>query len=294
MGCNPLNTLLRTTHHTPRTSTHDRLSLKTSPHLYPPIPTLSAAASRLERIPLEHFEDVPTPRKIAVVTWTDRSYHKHTRRNLQYCKRWNYTCIVNSTRTLPRLPQTFEKLPLVRWALTLFDAVLQVDDDASVYRQHQPIADFLRTFPTSSLIASSAGWDVPVGPGRTSTTWDVPSTVHPQKPEGAMPAAYSLQAGLLLWRRSAYAATLLEALLEDGARNCVPYARRCCFEQDALIASTRSSWMLHIGLLPMHAFNCFPGDLNTYGRCVEPFVLHIAGKRSKNKLNRKGLLGRWR
>ena len=262
--------------------------------MYPPIPILNAAASRLERIPLEHFAEVPPPHQIAIATWTDRVHHRHTSRNLQYCKRWNYTCILNSTRNLPHLPPTFEKLPLVRWALTLFGAVLQVDDDASVYRQHQPIADFLRTFPTSSLIAASAGWDVPVGRGRTSTTWDVSSTVHPRKPEGAMPAAYSLQAGLLLWRRSAYTATLLEALLEDGARNCVPYARRCCFEQDALIASTRSSWMLHVGLLPMHAFNCFPGDLNTYGKCAEPFVLHIAGWRRKNMLNRTGLLGGWK
>ena len=41
----------------------------------------------------------------------------------------------------------------------------------------------------------------------------------------------------------------------------------------------------------MHTFNFFPGDLNTYGKCVDPFVLHIAGHRSKNSLNRSGLVG---
>ena len=60
---------------------------------------------------------------------------------------------------------------------------------------------------------------------------------------------------------------------------------RCCYEQDAIIASTRTSWMLHVGLLPMHAFNCFPGDKNTYGECVDPFVLHIAGMKAKDNVN---------
>ena len=43
--------------------------------------------------------------------------------------------------------------------------------------------------------------------------------------------------------------------------------------------------MLHVGLLPMHAFNCLPGDLNTYGLCVDPFVLHIAGAKAKDAVN---------
>ena len=32
-------------------------------------------------------------------------------------------------------------------ALETHDAVLQIDDDASVHRPHQPLTDFLRTFP---------------------------------------------------------------------------------------------------------------------------------------------------
>jgi hypothetical protein len=65
----------------------------------------------------------------------------------------------------------------------------------------------------------------------------------------------------------------------------VRYSRRCCYEQDAITAATRTSWMLHVGLLPAHAFNCHPGDLNTYGLCVDPFVLHIAGAKTKDAVN---------
>jgi len=54
--------------------------------------------------------------------------------------------------------------------------------------------------------------------------------------------------------------------------------------------------MLHVGLLPMHAFNCLPGDKNTYGWCVDPFVLHIAGAKAKGDVNaslrRMSALGR--
>mgnify|MGYP007000118986 len=28
-----------------------------------------------------------------------------------------------------------------------------------------------------------------------------------------------------------------------------------------------------------------PGDLNTYGLCVDPFVLHIAGNKAKDAVN---------
>ena len=255
-------------------------------HLYPPIAPLKPVARLLEEVPMQHFQDLPPPERIALVTWTDRDYHRHHARNAAYCRRWHYTCHWNATRTLPHLPKHFEKLALVRWAFDAYDAVLLIDDDASVHRPHQPLTDFLRTFPTSSIIASNAGWDVPVAAGSLKTTWDVPSTVHPQHPPGVQPSAYSLQSGLLLWRRSAYTLTLLNALLADNARLCARYAApRCCFEQDAIIASTRTSWMRHVGLLPMHAFNCFPGDLNTYGQCVDPFVLHIAGMKSKDAVN---------
>ena len=116
----------------------------------------------------------------------------------------------------------------------------------------------------------------------------MPTTVHPKRPEGVQPAAYAPQGGLLLWRRSAYSRTLLNGLLAHDARLCVRYSRRCCYEQDAITAATRTSWMLHVparGLLPAHAFNCLPGDLNTYGVCVDPFVLHIAGAKAKDAVN---------
>ena len=260
-------------------------------HLYEPIPPLLAVATLLEGLPLEHFPKLPPPERIALVTWTNRQHSNHRRRNAQYCSRMGYSCFWNATRNLPHLPHTFEKLPLVRWALRTHDAVLQIDDDASVWRQHQPIEDFLRTFPTSSIIASNAGWEVPVAHGKTKTTWDVRTTVHPRFPDGIRPASYALQGGLLLWRRSVYTLALLDALLENNAQFCRRYAHRCCYEQDAIVASTRTSWMLHVGLLPMQTFNCFPGDLNTYGKCVDPFVLHIAGHRSKDSLNRSGLVG---
>jgi hypothetical protein len=254
-------------------------------HLYDPIAPLWPVANRLERLPLERFPAELLPQRIALVTWTDRLFSEHLSRNAAYCRRWGYACFWNETRRLPRLPQTFEKLPLVRWALERYDVVLQIDDDASVHRPHQPLGDFLRTFPTASLIASSAGWDVPDGPGRFKTTWDVPTTVHPKHPTGVRPSTYAPQGGLLLWRRSRYSLTLLDALLANNAHFLTRYAAKCCYEQDAITAATRTSWMLHVGLLPMHAFNCFPGDLNTYGRCVEPFVLHVAGAKAKNDVH---------
>jgi hypothetical protein len=255
------------------------------PHLYEPVPPLWPVAKRLERLPLQRFPAELLPRRIALVTWTNRLFSQHEARNAAYCARWGYTCIWNTTRNLPRLPHTFEKLPLVRWALERHDAVLQIDDDASVQRAHQPIGDFLRTFPTASLIASSAGWDVPVGEGRFKTTWDVPTTVHPKQPVGVRPSTYAPQGGLLLWRRSDYSFTLLDALLSNGAHFLTRYASKCCYEQDAITAATRTSWMLHVGLLPMHAFNCLPDDKNTYGWCVDPFVLHIAGAKAKDDVN---------
>ena len=253
--------------------------------LFDLIEPLWPVAQRLEGLSVQRFPNIPPPERIALVTWTDRVYANHRARNEAYCRRWGYACLWNATRHLPRLPKTFEKLPLVRWALETYDVVLQIDDDASVNRPHQPLADFLRTFPTASLIVASHGWDVPVGAGRYKTTWDVPTTVHPGRPEGAQPAAYAPQGGLLLWRRSVYARTLLDALLARHARLCTRYATKCCYEQDAITAATRTSWMLHVGLLPMNAFNCLPGDLNTYGLCVDPFVLHIAGAKSKDDVN---------
>jgi len=254
-------------------------------HLYAPIPPLRSVSRQLEHVPLQHFASLPAPERIALVTWTDRVHTQHARRNAAYCKRWGYTCFWNTTRQLPHLPKTFEKLPLVRWALEKHDVVLQIDDDASVHRQHQPLEDFLRTFPTSSLIASNAGWEVPLGKGEFKTTWDVSTTVNPAHPAGVHPAVYYLQGGLLLWRRSNYTTMLLDALLANDAQLCRRFKMRCCYEQDAIIASTRTSWMLHVGLLPMHAFNCFPGDKNTYGECVDPFVLHIAGMKAKDNVN---------
>jgi hypothetical protein len=255
-------------------------------HLYDPIAPLWPVAQPLERLPVQHFAELPPPERIAIVTWTDRVYRNHRARNAAYCRHWGYACFWNATRRLPHLPHTFEKLPLVRWALESHDAVLQIDDDASVHRQHQPIEDFLRTFPTASLIVSSAGWDVPVvEPGRFKTTWDVPTTVHPKRPHGVYPSIYAPQGGVMLWRRSDYTLTLLDALLANKARHFARYAARCCFEADAITASTRTSWMLHVGLLPMNAFNCLPGDLNTYGLCVDPFVLHIAGTKAKDAVN---------
>ena len=254
-------------------------------HLYEPVAPLRVVAEKLERIPVAHFPFEVPSHEIALVTWTDRMHPQHRRRNLRYCARWGYACYLNATRRLPHLPQTFEKLPLVRWALDRHQVVLQIDDDASVHRAHQPLQDFLRTFPASSLIASSAGWDVPFALGEFKRTWDVDTTVHPKRPAGAQPSAYAPQGGLFLWRRSAYSLTLLDALLAHNARLCTRYARQCCFEQTAVTAATRTSWMLHVGLLPMHAFNCVPGDHNTYGRCVDPFVLHIAGPRTKDAVN---------
>ncbi len=261
-------------------------------HLYDPVPTLHAVASRLEQLPLEHFFDVPPPERIAIVTWTNRRHYNHAARNADYCIRWGYSCFWNATRNLPHLSPTFEKLPLVRWALAVYDAVLMIDDDASVHRQHQPLEDFLRTFPTSSLVASSCCWNVPVATYAYKTTWDVASTVHPHWPEGVRPGTYELQSGLILWRRSRYARTLLDELLRDDCAHCGPYNHKSCPEQDMLQAATRTTWMRHVGLLPMHAFQCFRGDLNTYGECVDPFVLHLAGKKAKDALNQSGLVPR--
>ena len=261
-------------------------------HLYDPIPTLRAVAAQLEPIPLEHFPGAPPPSRIALATWTNRAHPNHARRNAAYCKRWGYACLWNATRTLPRLSPMFEKLPLVRWALESYDAVLMIDDDASVHRQHQPLADFLRTFPTSAFVASSCCWNVPVSTLGYKTTWDVSSTVHPRRPAGVRPGAYELQSGLVLWRRSRYVRTLLDELLRDDCRHCDAYNRETCPEQVMLQAATQTSWMRHVGLLPMHAFQCFPGDLNTYGECADPFVLHLAGKKAKDSLNRSGLVSR--
>jgi hypothetical protein len=261
-------------------------------HLYDPVPTLRAVAARLERLPLEPFPVLPPPGRIALATWTDRKHPNHARRNAAYCRRWGYACVWNATRTLPHLSPMFEKLPLVRWALEAHDAVLMIDDDASVHRQHQPLEDFLRTFPTSAFVASSCGWNVPVSVHAYKTTWDVPSTVHPQRPAGVRPGTYELQSGLILWRRSRYTRTLLDELLRDDCRHCDAYNRETCPEQVMLQAATQTSWMRHVGLLPMHAFQCFPGDLNTYGQCADPFVLHLAGKKAKDSLNRSGLLPR--
>jgi hypothetical protein len=234
---------------------------------------------------VRHFSEMPPPERIALVTWTNRPFYNHRGRNAAYCRRWGYSCIWNATRQLPHLYRTFEKLPLVRWVLESHDAVLQIDDDASVHRPHQPIEDFLRTFPTASLIASSAGWSVPVESRRFKTTWDVPTTVHPKLPIGVYPSTYAPQGGIFLWRRSEYSLTLLDALLSNKALYLSRYATKCCYEQDAITAATCTSWMLHVGLLPMNAFNCLPGDLNTYGRCVDPFVLHIAGTKAKDSVN---------
>lgn len=253
-------------------------------HLYNPLEPLWPVAKRLERLPVQRFSEMPPPERIALVTWTDRAYPNHRARNAAYCRRWGYTCLWNATRRLPHLPKVFEKFPIVRWALEWHDAVLQIDDDASVHRTHQPIEDFLRTFPTASLIASSFGWNVPVESGRFKMTWDVPTTVHPMRPHGVYPSTYAPQAGLFLWRRSNYTLTLLDMLLANNAHLCKRYLTRA-YEQDAITAATCTSWMLHVGLLPMNAFNCLPGDLNTYGRCVDPFVLHIAGAKSKDAVN---------
>ena len=254
-------------------------------HLYEPLPALRPVAELLERLPVALFPAEVPPHEVALVTWTDRMHSHHRARNARYCARWGYACYLNATRRLPHLPQTFEKLPLVRWALQHHQVVLQLDDDASVHRAHQPLQDFLRTFPTASLIASSAGWDVPVALGEYKTTWDVDTTVHPARPKGAQPSAYAPQGGVFLWRRSEYTLTLLDALLAHNARLCARYSHGCCFEQTAITAATRTSWMLHVGLLPMHAFNCLPADLNTYGRCIDPFVLHIAGAKAKDAVN---------
>lgn len=254
-------------------------------HLYEPIEVLKPVATALEGVRINRFGIVTKPHEIAMVTWTNRAFGNHTARNAAYCKRHGYTCILNATRRLPHLPHTFEKLALVRWALHNYDVVLEIDDDASIHRSQQQIQDFLRIFPTSSIIASNAGWDVPVAKGKMATTWDVSSTVNPANPPGAQPSAYSLQGGVILWRRSAYTITLLDMLLENNASHCLKYANKCCYEQDAINAATRTTWMIHVGILPMHAFNCFPGDLNTYGRCVNPFVLHIAGMKSKDAIH---------
>ena len=152
-------------------------------HLYEPLPALRPVAELLERLPVALFPAEVPPHEVALVTWTDRMHFQHRARNARYCARWGYACYLNATRRLPHLPQTFEKLPLVRWALQHHQVVLQLDDDASVHRAHQPLQDFLRTFPTASLIASSAGWDVPVALGEYKTTWDVDTTVHPTRPK---------------------------------------------------------------------------------------------------------------
>jgi hypothetical protein len=128
------------------------------PHLYEPIPPLWPVAKRLERLPLQRFPAELPPQRIALVTWTNRRFSQHEARNAAYCARWGYACIWNTTRNLPRLPHTFEKLPLVRWALERHDAVLQIDDDASVQRApaHWPLLQPI-SHVTATRCASSAG-----------------------------------------------------------------------------------------------------------------------------------------
>ena len=250
-----------------------------------PVSPLPEVARALRALPIERFVETPEPHRIAVVTWSNRSHPRHRARNLAYCRAHGYACMLNSTRNLPRLQPTFEKLPLVRWVLETHDAVLQLDDDASIHRPHQAIQTYLNVFPTSAMIGSSFGWEVPMGPGKMAHTWKVDRTVHPRHPPGVRPATHSLQGGVILWRRSRYARTLLDLLLEDGGRRLAPYARqRCCFEQDALNAAIEESWMLHVSFLPMSVWNCLPGDRNTQGLCIHPFVLHIAGHKSKDAI----------
>ena len=148
-------------------------------------------------------------------------------------------------------------------------------------------------FSTSSIVSASCSWQFPISTGKHAkwmTTFDVgsqaigPHTENPTEPPGVAPRSYYLNGGVILYRNATYTRTLLRMLLADNASALVAFSGRCCHEQDAVIASTTTSWMNHVGLLPMHVWNCLPGDLHTYGRCLNPFVLHIAGRKSKNNV----------
>jgi hypothetical protein len=47
-----------------------------------------------------------------------------------------------------------------------------------------------------------------------------------------------------------------------------------------------TTWQKHIGMVPARQWNCHARDLNTYGRCTNPFVLHLAGHIAKDAVER--------
>ena len=253
----------------------------------PVLPPLRKVARELELIRPQLFSP-PSPEasSIALFTWTNRHVSsEHLPRNLAYCQRHGYTCVHENTRRLPWLKMHFEKLAMVERALDRFKAVLLIDDDASVHRPELPLQSFLDMFSTSSIIASSHSWAYPIvhrGKALVKQTWNVPHTENPMQPHWVWPHAFLLNTGVMIYRNSTYTRTLLRLLLANNATACTKYDNGGAFEQDAINAALSTSWMNHVGLLPAHAWNCHPGKLNTYGRCLNPFVLHIAGRKNKS------------
>lgn len=220
--------------------------------------------------------------------WKEDNPHKV--RNAAYCKKHGYTLHEDSTRRLPHLKPHFEKLAMVDNLLNQYDAVLMIDDDASVHRPRVTIESFLDIFSTYSMVLASAGWEFPVvgkdGQPHMLSTWNVRTTQNPRWPHWIRPTAYAPQSGVILWRNSTYTRTLLRLILANNASLCRAYNYgECCFDQDIINAATTTSWQSHVALIPMAAWNCHARDLNTPGRCINPYVVHLAGKIHKTSLD---------
>lgn len=130
--------------------------------------------------------------------------------------------------------------------------MLLLDDDASIVRMHVPLQHYLEVFAGDSIILASAGWatfvPAPGGGVLKRETWDVPRTTNPR---GFEPAPYAPNTGVMLYVNTTYTRTLLGMLLADNATRCAPYnGGNCCFEQDALLAATMTTWQTHVGMVP--------------------------------------------
>jgi hypothetical protein len=165
-------------------------------------------------------------------------------------------------------------------------AVLLLDDDACVVRTDVPVQHYLDIFTGDSMILSSAGWQtfVPAPNGLgvlLRETWDVPQLAS--NPPGVQPSPYTPNTGVVLFVDTTYTRTLLRMLLANNGSRLVRYNDNatCCFEQDAFLAATMTTWQKHIGMIPARQWNCHARDLNTYGYCTNPFVLHLAGRLAK-------------
>ena len=301
MLCTLLVTLCGSGPHEPEGATFDNSRVKRlnrDKHLYMPRAPNTEVTNVLQKIGL----DLPTPSsevppaRIAVATWSRRpaelSLATQLKYNQRYCTRHGYTCIRDRKRRLPNLRPHFEKLAMIEdLFVTGSHAVLLLDDDACVVRPEVPLQHFLDVFAGDSMILSSVGWQtfVPAPKGDAvllRETWDVPKS--PYNPPGFQPSPYTPNTGVVLFVNTTYTRTLLRLLLANNGSRLTMYNdnEACCFEQDALLGATMTTWQKHIGMVPARQWNCYARDLNTYGDCTNPFVLHLAGHTAKGDVER--------